>query len=192
MKHKCFISFKTEDIKYKEYIQNDLDVDMIDKSLNDPIASENEDYIMRKIREDYLKDSTVTICLIGEYSAENNILENQHYIKRELQASLYDNPNGILGIVLPSMTNKIYRGTYTCDHCGETHNCVVIDDTTTIKEFSVNYYIPDHEGCSWSPDERYCVLVKWDDFIASPDAYINNAFVKRTEPVRNKITVFPK
>lgn len=48
MKHKCFISFKTEDISYKETIQNDLDVDMIDKSLNEPINSENEDYIMRK------------------------------------------------------------------------------------------------------------------------------------------------
>ena len=192
MKHKCFISFKTEDIKYKEYIQNDLDVDMIDKSLNNPISSENEDYIMRKIREDYLKDSTVTICLIGEHSAENNIFENQNYIKRELQASLYDIPNGILGIVLPSMTDKIYKGPYICDNCGEEHNNVAIDDNTVIKEFSVNYYIPDHQGCSWSSDDRYCVLTKWDDFVVSPNYYIDTAFHKRSEPVRNKITVFPK
>ena len=65
MGHKCFISFKTKDSDYKDYIQNDLDLDMIDKSLNDPIDSEDEDYIMRKIREDYLSDSTVTIFLIG-------------------------------------------------------------------------------------------------------------------------------
>lgn len=44
MKHKCFISFKTEDISYKETIQNDLNVDMIDKSLNKPIDSQNEEW----------------------------------------------------------------------------------------------------------------------------------------------------
>ena len=37
MSHKCFISFKTEDKKYKKYIQEDLKIDMIDKSLNTPI-----------------------------------------------------------------------------------------------------------------------------------------------------------
>lgn len=192
MKHKCFISFKTEDINYKERIQKDLNIDMIDKSLNDPINSENEEYIMRKIREDYLKDSTVTICLIGKHSAENDPSENQHYIKRELQASLYDEPNGILGVVLPDMTNKIYKGTYICKKCGQEHNFVEINDNTTIKEFSVNYYIPNHSGCAWASNERYCILVKWKDFINSPNSYIDMAFNKRTEPIRKKITVFPK
>ena len=107
MAHKCFISFKTEDECYKKYIQNSLDVDMIDKSLDEPIDSDDEDYIMRKIREDYLSDSTVTIFLIGNKSAENSSGENQTFIKREIQASLYngkDNTkNGILGIVLPSI-----------------------------------------------------------------------------------------
>lgn len=106
MAHKCFISFKTEDMDYKKKIQEDMDVDMIDKSLDEPINSDDEDYIMCKIREDYLADSTVTIYLIGEYSAENSFLQDQTYIKRELQASLYNGENntknGILGIVLPA------------------------------------------------------------------------------------------
>ena len=89
MAHKCFISFKTEDMDYKKKIQEDMDIDMIDKSLDEPINSDDEDYIMRKIREDYLADSTVTIYLIGEYSAENSFLQDQTYIKRELQASVY-------------------------------------------------------------------------------------------------------
>ena len=33
MGRKCFISFKTEDIAFKLYIQNELNIDMIDKSL---------------------------------------------------------------------------------------------------------------------------------------------------------------
>ena len=93
MGHKCFISFKTEDIKYKEQIQSWVDkdrVDMIDKSLNEPINSYDEDYIMRKIRNDYLSDSTVTIFLIGKNSSENLGWWHQRYIKRELQASLYN------------------------------------------------------------------------------------------------------
>jgi hypothetical protein len=32
---------------------------MIDHSLDDPIDSDDEDYIMRKIREEYLSNSTV-------------------------------------------------------------------------------------------------------------------------------------
>lgn len=124
MGHKCFISFKTEDENYKTEIQKWSDnnkVDMIDKSLNEPIDSEDEDYIMRKIREDYLADSTVTIVLIGEHSAENQGKEEQKYIKRELQASLYNGKNntrnGVLGVVLPDMINKIYKGNYTCNIC---------------------------------------------------------------------------
>src|SRR5690554_667865 len=111
MAHKCFISFKTEDMHYKKYIHDHLDVDMIDKSLHEPIDSEDEDYIMRKIRENYLSDSTVTIFLIGEKSAENLPYENQNFLKRELQASLYNGigntKNGILGVVLPNMYDRV-------------------------------------------------------------------------------------
>ena len=59
MSHKCYISFKTEDEDYKSEIQKMKEageLDYIDKSLNDPIDSDDPDYIMRKIREDYLSD----------------------------------------------------------------------------------------------------------------------------------------
>ena len=195
-KHKCFISFKTEDSFYKNYIQNNLDVDMIDKSLNEPINSDDEDYIMRKIREDYLSDSTVTICLIGEHSAENDPTENQTYIKRELQASLYNGANntrnGILGVVLPEMINSIYKGIYTCSTCGEKHDAVVINNNTVIREFNYNYYIPKQNNCChWTEDERYCVLVKWDDFCKSPETFIEQAFQKRSSSIANKVKVYP-
>lgn len=152
MGHKCFISFKTEDVNYKTEIQKWSDnnkVDMIDKSLNEPIDSEDEDYIMRKIREDYLADSTVTIVLIGEHSAENQGEEEQKYIKRELQASLYNGKNntrnGILGVVLPDMIDKIYKGNYTCDICGKSHRWIDLSDSTIIKEFWCNYYLDDKQ-----------------------------------------------
>ena len=194
MSHKCFISFKTEDKKYKKYIQEDLKIDMIDKSLNTPINSTDEDYIMRKIREEYLSESTVTIHLIGEYSAENLLYENQAYIKRELQASLYNGENntknGILGIVLPNMYDKIFKGSEVCSVCGKSHNIVCINDSTVVKEFSYNYYIP-KDGCSWSEEDRFCVLVKWNDFVKNPELYINKAFDKRSSLISAKTKVRP-
>ncbi len=194
MARKCFISFKTENSDYKEYIQTNLDIDIIDKSLNDPIDSDDEEYILRKIREDYLSDSTVTIHLIGNRSYENLGLHEQRYIKRELQASLYDgrgnSKNGILGIVLPEMKDDIYKGSINCSTCGNSHNYVAINDSTTIKEFSYNYYIP-NDKCSWSYDDRYCVLTTWTNFKNDPEKYIEMAFEKREHSISNKTKVYP-
>lgn len=194
--HKCFISFKTYNARYKQYIQDYLDVDMIDKSLNEPIQSYDEDYIMRKIREDYLKDSTVTIHLIGSQSAENSFGINQNYIKRELQASLSNTSagkrNGILGVVLPEVYDEIYRGKQLCLECLEQHNIVKINNDTTVSEFNYNFYLPlDNGKHTWSEEDRYCVLVKWDDFIKSPNQYIDQAFDKRSSEIVKKIKVRP-
>jgi hypothetical protein len=194
MASKCFISFKTEDAEYKLKIQTELNIEMIDKSLNEPIDSDDEDYIMRKIREDYLSDSTVTIHLIGLYSAELMGKEEQKFIKRELQASLYNGKgntkNGILGVVLPSAYNQVYKGKYNCLKCNNNHNYVSINDNTVVKEFHYNYYIPNGK-CSHTEEERYCVLVKWDDFEKEPEKYIEKAYEKRCHPISEKTTVRP-
>lgn len=201
MAHRVFITFKTEDKAYKNYIQNNLCVDMIDKSLNEAIDSEDEDYIIRKIREDYLSDSTVTIFLIGTHSSENSGKEEQKFIKRELQASLYNGKsnsrNGILGVVLPEMYAKVYTGSSPCSKCGNNHTLISINDDSVIKEFSCNYYItPLPEGkCAWHVEDRYCVLVKWDDFkkdAESAEKYIDLAFDKRRQPIADKVKVYPK
>lgn len=195
MARKCYISFKTEDIAYKNYIQTYLNVDMIDKSLNEPVNSYDEDYIMRVIRQYYLSDSTVTIHLIGLYGAENRGQHEQRFIKRELQASLFhgigNTQNGILGVVLPDMYNTVYGGSGICSTCGVSHNYVYINDSTTIKEFSYNYYIPKGNKCSWAEEDRFCVLVKWSDFINSPEYYIEQAFQKRNSLIAEYTRVRP-
>lgn len=87
------------------------------------------------------------------------------------------------------MYDKIFTGKYECDKCGSQHNGVRINDGTVVKEFSYNYYIPKDTGCSWSEEERYSVLVKWDDFIKSSELYINQAFEKRSAPISKKTKV---
>lgn len=194
MARKCFISFKTEDFAYKIAIQNQLQIDMVDRSLNVAIDSQNEDYIMQRIRGDYLSDSTVTIHLIGEKSAELYGPFEQRFIKRELQASLYDGVNnprsGILGVVLPPMYDRVYLRDDTCGTCGCNLSIQNIGDETMIREFYVNYHIP-HGKCHWMEDDRYCVLTKWDDFARNPDLYIERAFLKRTHPISKKVKVRP-
>ena len=199
MGHKCFVSFKKEDIDYKkELVELFAKEDIIDKTLDREIQSEDGDYIMQVIREDYLKDSTVTISLIGTHSSENEGYDlwgrhKNYFIMHELQASLYNGKNntrnGILGVVAPEMHDRIYKGSYSCSTCGCSHNYVNVDDDTVVREFSQNYYIEPHEGCSWTEDQRYCILVKWDDFIKNPEKYVNQAYNKRTEPIANKLTV---
>ncbi len=66
----------------------------------DIIDSTNTEYVMRRIREDYLRDSTVTIVLVGRCTWA------RRYVDWEIQASLRHGkivtPNGLLGIILPS------------------------------------------------------------------------------------------
>lgn len=196
-RHKCFISYKKEDEDYKKLIGDELGDHLIDNSLLEPINSDDPDYVMRKIREDHLStESTVTIFLIGKYSAENLGEKEQQYIKRELQASLYNGKgntrNGILGIVLPEMYGEIYRGTYSCSKCGNNHNHVAINDKTVIREFSTNYYLYKPEGTCGYPDaNRYCVLAKWEDFVIKPDFYIQRSYDNRSEDIADRVIVYP-
>lgn len=195
MAHKTYISFKAEDLAYRDEILAMPNLDCIHKRFVTPINSDNEDYILECIREDYLSDSTVTIHLIGQYGAENRGWNEQRFIKRELRASLYDGKgntkNGILGVVLPGMENRVYTGNYTCWNCGSSHNGVHVDDSITIKEFGYNYYIPNGK-CSHPEEDRYCVLTTWADFCDSPTEYVQRAFDKRTSPIASKTKVRPE
>lgn len=112
MSHNCFISFKKEDYKYKESILNKLGSERIQgKALDRWIESDDIDYVMQVIRNEYMKNTSVTIFLIGEHSSEKEGTDiygdKNAFIKRELQATLYDGKgfsrSGLLGVVLPSM-----------------------------------------------------------------------------------------
>lgn len=202
-KHKCFISFKKEDSDYRDKIVERLSRERITgKSLDNWIDSDDIDYIMRVIREEYMKNTSVTIFIIGRHSSENEGFEKpnedgyefnkQNYIIRELKATLYDGDgnrrSGLLGVVLPEMYDAIYGSSFTCSHCGKTISIVNINQNTVIKEFSENYYLdPDCTEGHCNEDGRFCVLVRYDDFMKRPDEYINKAFNKLNEPINNQV-----
>lgn len=202
-RRKCYISYKREDEEYKKKIIEKLgDKFFIDRSQDEWIDSEDEDYIMQCIRDNWLKDTTVTIFLIGEYSHENHRLtedwikgyDTQRFIRREIKSSLYDGKNntrnGLLGIVLPTVRDKVYKGSGYCETCKCSINIVNINDSTTIKEFNQNYYLRKPKACDhYSSSDRYAVVADYYDFMNEPDKYIEEAFDKRNSEISNYVKV---
>lgn len=197
MGHNCFVSFKKEDWKYKKEIIDKLGANRIlGKSLDKKIESEDIDYVMQVIREEYMKGTTVTIFLIGEYSSENEGLDsegrnNQAFIIRELQATLYDrigNPrDGLLGVVLPEMESKIFGGKQICQHCGSTVSTINLNDDTVIREFSRNYWLKPNECGHYDESGRYAVLCRYSDFMQDPEKFIDKAFEKTKDTISQMV-----
>ena len=57
-----------------------------------------------------------------------------------------------------------------------------------IKEFSENYYLsPNCENGHCDESGRFCVLVKYDDFIKNPDKYIDKAYDKTSADINDSV-----
>jgi hypothetical protein len=111
-KHKVFISYheadkdevdafvRTFDHNHDVFISRFLDM------AQNVIDSTDTDYVMKRIRELYLKDSTVTIVLIGKCT------RSRRYVDWEIQSSLRSGgtitPNGLLGVKLNSYNKNGY------------------------------------------------------------------------------------
>lgn len=107
-RHKCFISYHHDDQEEVEQFIQEFDHDRdvliargIGASMSgDIINSDNDDYIMRRIREEYLRGTTVTIVLIG------NETWGRKFVDWEIAASLRNTKlspaSGLLAIQLPS------------------------------------------------------------------------------------------
>lgn len=108
VRRKCFVSYHHAD--QNEVNQFILDFDhqrdtFIARGLGqemtpDIINSTDTDYVMRRIRELFLRDSSVTIVMLGRCTWA------RRYVDWEIQASLRHGqtaiPNGLLAIKLPS------------------------------------------------------------------------------------------
>lgn len=73
---------------------------LIDRSLPERIDSENNDYILGHIRTNHLKDSTVTIVLIGKNTWSRKWVDWEIY--SSLRPYKDRTVNGLLGILLPN------------------------------------------------------------------------------------------
>lgn len=100
-KHKVFISYHhAKDQAYKEaLVQSDI---FIDASVDTGDIDDNlsDQAIRQKIRDEYLRDSSVTIVLVGTET------KNRKHVDWEIYSSMYDGQvnkkSGVLVINLPS------------------------------------------------------------------------------------------
>ncbi|MCY4149201.1 MAG: TIR domain-containing protein [Gammaproteobacteria bacterium] len=109
--HKVFISYHHQnDQFYKDQLvefgeRHSIFIDM-SVDTGDIPDTWTEQQIRREIRDQYLKDSTVTIVLAG---TETN---RRKHIDWEIYSSMYDGPvnkrSGILAITLPSMPDHVH------------------------------------------------------------------------------------
>lgn len=106
--HKIFVSYHhARDQAYADALRMHYGTEnmaFLDRSLMEKVDSEDTDYIMTAIRSEGLKDSTVTIVLIGQET------RCRRYVDWEIYSSLrgvQGRPrNGLLGILLPGSTTS--------------------------------------------------------------------------------------
>ncbi len=112
--HKVFISYHHDsDQSYKEELirLNEENNIFIDGSVNTgEINDENlsDESIREKIRDEYLRDTTVTILLVGKET------KNRKHVDWELYSSMFDgkknSKSGVLVVLLPEVKNYIHAG----------------------------------------------------------------------------------
>lgn len=102
MAHKVFVSYHhANDQQRANYLRDKYGSNntLIDRSLKDAYDTESDDVLYGLIRRNHLKDSTVTIVLIGSETA------NRKWVDWEIYSSLRPygdrSRNGLLAIYLP-------------------------------------------------------------------------------------------
>ena len=107
MQHKVFISYHHKDdyevcnfvTKYSNSYENTFIKRIVGNEYGTEINSNNPEYTMRVIRENYLTDSTVTIVMIGKETYKRK------YVDWEIASTLRNDQNnkrsGLVGIFLP-------------------------------------------------------------------------------------------
>ncbi|HDX6416786.1 TPA: TIR domain-containing protein, partial [Escherichia coli] len=164
--HKTFLSYhhaNEQDLK-DEIIDLFGGESFIDKSVSDgDISTTNTDEtIMRTIREDFLKDSTVTVVLIGTET------KNRPFVNSEIQASLWgENYNGLIGVIRDEIYDSVFTPAVCADpSCG----CSISLRTPGL---GYDYYLPylvrknhvyEKTVPHYNDSDVYCALVKYSVF----------------------------
>lgn len=125
-----------------------------DNSLNRLIQSDDTEYVMRQIREQYITGTSCTIVLVGAQSHERK------YLDWEIKATL-DKCHGLVGIVLP---------THVKNSAGE----IIVPDRF-LDNHKTGYAVWAH----WNGLTVHVLTQLIDAAIAKPQWQINNSRLMR-------------
>jgi hypothetical protein len=105
-KHKVFVSFHhANDQKYRDDFEHkfgDIHEIMVSRSVRDGDIdpSSTTDSIRNKIRDEYLRDSTVTVVLVGAQTWQRKHVDWE--IGGSIRNTEYNSRSGLMGIMLPT------------------------------------------------------------------------------------------
>lgn len=174
-KHKVFISYNhANDQAYKKLLiqwnaHNNHDI-FIDGSVDTGDIDENlsDELIRKKIRDEYLEDSTVTILLVGTET------RYRKHVDWEIYSSMFDGSvnkkSGVLVIQLPSTGCT----TYTAAHGDEEKQTIYSDNKNWISvktrtEYEARYpYLPQRIIDNLLKSDVKLSVTNWDR-LTSPD-----------------------
>ena len=166
-KHKVFISYHhVSDQAYKEALlslnyANDLFIDAsVDTGdINDELS---DDVIRQKIRDEYLRDSTVTIVLVGTQTKQRK------HIDWEIYSSMFNGTvnkqSGVLAINLPTTGCTMFTAAH-----GDEEKATLYPDTTSWTfitsraEYEERYpYMPDRIVDNLLKSNAIVSVTNWD------------------------------
>lgn len=156
-RHKVFISYHhANDQRYKDRFVQLFSHVIVDWSvrhndISDGIATET---IRRKIRDEWLRDSTVTVVLIGRQTWQRKHVDWE--IGSSLRNTMYNPRSGLLGILLP---------TYVPTQPG------FYDPQT----------IPPRLADNLGATNSFARLIWWTEDAAQVQRSIHDAFVRRSQ-----------
>ena len=105
-RHKVFISFHEQDIKYKEEFVRRMGTRIVDRSVDTGNIDDTglkTDTVRQKIRDEYIRDATVAIVLIGPRTWQRKHVDWE--IGSSIRRTRRNSRCGLLGIVLPNHSN---------------------------------------------------------------------------------------
>ena len=157
-RHKVFISFHEQDIGHKEEFVRKMGKRIVDRSVDTGNIDDTDlktDTVRQKIRDEYIRDATVTIILIGPRTWQRK------HVDWEIGSSIRRtkrNPRcGLLGIVLPNHPNY-----------GRNKN---LDP----------HLIPPRLADNWTEDDSYALIYDWPSpwTPAEVSEWVHDAFLRR-------------
>ena len=157
-RHNVFVSYyHAEDQYYRERFEglfSDVHDIMVSKSveIGDIDPNLKTETIRQKIRDEYLKDSTVTVVLVGSHTWQRK------YVDWEIGSSIRETKNntrsGLLGILLP---------TYPSYH------------SDTYNPYTIPPRLHDNIEC------KFAKIYSWNDDPGKVQQWIDDAFKRRKE-----------
>ena len=159
-RHRVFVSYyHTEDQGYRERFEglfSDVYDIMVSESveIGDIDPNLNTETIRQKIRDEYLRDTTVTVVLVGAHTWQRKFVDWE--IGSSIRQTQYNSRSGLLGILLPTYPRA--QG-----------------DPTKYNPYTIPPRLHDNVECDFAK------IYNWSDDPDIVQLWIHEAFKRRTE-----------